>query len=356
MFGWGLGIPDTGSGLSKDEHLFQVDLLLRKSLDCMLLKVALSCRGLLRGAEMKVFISWSGEVSRSIASKLYDWLPMVLQSVQPYMSSESIDKGTRWASSIANELDGTATGIVVLTSDNLLSPWIYFESGALAKAVGDSKLAPLLFGLKPSDIGTPLSQFQVTIFNKDDMLKLLISINSCSDGDPLPDGRLEKMHNALWNELHQEIDPIIASAATKQPASPKKSDDETLRILEEILVLSRQQSQALLSPEKMISGELVRLIADVVTDSSLSVPEFENIRHIARHFVIKWDELSQVLAASQGAEDAAWREKVSSMSQHLDVVGRDLMGVVEAGRRRNGPARMRNLAFHSNFKASENPK
>ncbi|MFD2428562.1 toll/interleukin-1 receptor domain-containing protein [Sphingobium scionense] len=110
---------------------------------------------------MKVFISWSGEDSRKIASELYEWLPMVVQSIQPYMSSESIDKGTRWASSIANELEGTHVGIVVLTPNNVTAPWINFEAGALAKIVDDTRLAPILFGLKPSDVGTPYPNFRL---------------------------------------------------------------------------------------------------------------------------------------------------------------------------------------------------
>jgi hypothetical protein len=282
---------------------------------------------------MKVFISWSGEASRSIASKLYDWLPMVLQSVQPYMSSESIDKGTRWASSIANELEDTGVGIVVLTPDNLEAPWIYFEAGALAKAVGDSKLAPLLCGLKPSDIGTPLSQFQVTVFNKDDVLKLLKSINACSGDDALPESRLEKMHNALWGELSSDVEPIIAKAGAKPRPTSKTTEDDVSRILEELLVLSRQQAQVLMNPEKLLSREAIKAVVEISSDYE-SI-DTERVRFITHALLRRWRDLhQQIIVAESDETNDERRKQLSEAAGRVDFVIVDLVAQVEGRRGR----------------------
>lgn len=41
---------------------------------------------------MKVFISWSGNKSHKVAMIFREWLPSVIQSLEPYVSSEDIDK------------------------------------------------------------------------------------------------------------------------------------------------------------------------------------------------------------------------------------------------------------------------
>jgi hypothetical protein len=46
---------------------------------------------------MRVFISWSQERSRIVARALYDWLPAIIQSLEPWMSSADIGAGVQWS-------------------------------------------------------------------------------------------------------------------------------------------------------------------------------------------------------------------------------------------------------------------
>jgi hypothetical protein len=67
---------------------------------------------------MKVFLSQSGERSKIIALALRQWLPDVIQSLEPWVSSEDIDAGVRWNNEVTKELSETRFGIICLTREN----------------------------------------------------------------------------------------------------------------------------------------------------------------------------------------------------------------------------------------------
>lgn len=69
-------------------------------------------------------------------------------------------------------------GLICVTRDNLDSQWLNFEAGELSKYINNTYVAPLLFDVKPSDLkGSPISQFQATSFSKDDMKRLIETLN-----------------------------------------------------------------------------------------------------------------------------------------------------------------------------------
>ena len=97
---------------------------------------------------MKVFISWSGNTSRLVAQALYNWFPLVLQSVSPWMSSVDIAIGTRWITEIGVQLKESHFGIICLTPVNLQAPWIHFEAGAISKSLQAPYIVPYLFRIR----------------------------------------------------------------------------------------------------------------------------------------------------------------------------------------------------------------
>ena len=109
---------------------------------------------------MKVFISWSGDRSRQVAEALRDWLPQVLQFVEPWLSARDIDKGARWGAEVASELSASQFGILCVTPENQSAPWLLFEAGALSKQVEQSRVTPYLFKIRPSDLKHRLPSFR----------------------------------------------------------------------------------------------------------------------------------------------------------------------------------------------------
>lgn len=204
---------------------------------------------------MKVFLSWSGELSKEVALVLRSWLPSVLQAVEPYVSSEDIRKGNRWSSEIASELENTTYGIIVLTPENIEAPWINFETGALAKTVDNSLVAPFLFGIKNSDVKGPLTQFQATLYDKGDIKKLLFGINEAMLTRSLAESRLEIIFEKWWPDLKEQLDKLLSNMPTylieKQVPEENNSSNNN-DILEELLELSRAQQRILTNPEEFL--------------------------------------------------------------------------------------------------------
>lgn len=197
---------------------------------------------------MRVFVSWSGELSHEYAQLINDWLPSVLQSVQTYVSSSDIKSGSRWSVELAKELEAHSYGILCLTHMSKTAPWVNFEAGALSKAVGDSHVVPLLFDLKKSDVDYPLAQFQMRLTTRDDMLALLVDINSAS-ATPIEQHRLEAIFGVWWPRFEESLAKIRAKNI-EETERPK--EDENSKVLEEILDVIRAQQRLLTSPEQLL--------------------------------------------------------------------------------------------------------
>ena len=168
---------------------------------------------------MKVFISWSGKRSKALANALRDWLPMVLQYVEPWVSDKDISAGDRWAQAIAGELEASNFGIICITPENLHSEWILFESGALSKSMLDAKVIPLLFGLELSDLSGPLSQFQAQKMEEAGVMEIVKSINSISD-TKTSEQIVEQLVPALWPRLEDAVENIPDSEPSEKHMRP----------------------------------------------------------------------------------------------------------------------------------------
>lgn len=207
---------------------------------------------------MKVFISWSGNRSKKVALIFRDWLPTVIQAIEPFVSSEDIEKGARWNTDIAQELKDSSFGLICVTKDNLNSQWLNFEAGALSKTIDNTYVAPLLFDVKPSELkGSPISQFQATSFSKEDMKRLIETLNNAT-GSSLNPTRLDKAFELCYPDLEKSIKEL------QKTSTEEELDDDGAgtnahfdpNILEELLETSRNTQRLLGNTDSKLYGNI----------------------------------------------------------------------------------------------------
>lgn len=187
---------------------------------------------------MKVFISWSGDLSQELAEVFRNWLPAVLQAVRPYFTPSDVEKGSRWSGEIAKELEESSIGIICVTRENIDSPWVNFEAGALSRKFDESHVCPILFGVDTTDLQGPLVQFQTTPFSKSEIKKLVKTINDSSGENKLSDSVLDNVFDKWWPDLEKDVQEIIENHESVEGKTIRDDRD----ILEEMLTLIRSLS------------------------------------------------------------------------------------------------------------------
>jgi hypothetical protein len=210
---------------------------------------------------MRVFISWSGSQSKAIASALREWLPNVIQFLDPFMSSEDIEKGARWSSNIATQLENARAGIICLTPENLDAPWIHFEAGALSKTLENTFVCPYLFNVNPTELRGPLVQFQAAVSNREDTGMLIHTINKALGELSLPENRVAAAFKQWWPQLEEKIKLINSSSPDPSLFASRRTDRD---LLEEMLELIRGLERARQVDEMLRANEkYARALADL---------------------------------------------------------------------------------------------
>jgi hypothetical protein len=195
--------------------------------------------------KMKVFISWSGERSQALALALKKWIQLVLHYAEPWVSDVDIAAGERWAQVVAKELEACHFGIICVTPENMTSPWVLFEAGALAKSM-QGKVIPVLFDLEFSDVSGPLSQFQAKKISKAGLGEIILSINQTAEKRD-PEERVKEMIDALWPKFEVLAESIPDEAPSAKHMRPQHE------ILEELVASVRGLDSRFLDLQENVS-------------------------------------------------------------------------------------------------------
>jgi TIR domain-containing protein len=221
------------------------------------------------GGSVKIFISQSGERSRQLALAIEEFIAQLIAAIDVWVSPTDIEKGTRWANELASGLEAAEAGIICLTSDNLTKPWILFEAGALSRKPKD-KVWTLLLDVAYNDVDKPLEQFQHTTATKDDMWKLVQSINNA-----LPDSvarhkeaQLQKLFEQFWGPVEQRITEI-RKMPLERPALKRSTDEKVDELLSTVRTLDHRAQKDSWRVEKSLSllNRLFRHITGVRSPS-----------------------------------------------------------------------------------------
>jgi len=189
---------------------------------------------------VKVFICWSGGLSKAIARALRDWLPDVIQSVEPFFSDEDIAAGTVWFQEIDEKIKETYFGILCMTATNKRSHWMHYEAGGLRKGIGENRIVPLRIDIDSIDLEQPIASFQDTACDKEGVKRLLDSINDASAESKLTADRLKRAFEKHWPELENLVQRNKTEFEAEEEAEPERTANDKI---DEMLALLRQISQ-----------------------------------------------------------------------------------------------------------------
>jgi len=140
-----------------------------------------------------VFISWSRPSGLSYAEFMKDVLEALFHEKIHVFVSTNVGKGKSFWVELKRNLRLARFGVVVVTPDSILSPWLHFETGAMLNC----ECAPLLFGVAPEELPGTLKNIQATEFNIDDVERLVLHINR-KIGSPYRPVTLRRKLNELW--------------------------------------------------------------------------------------------------------------------------------------------------------------
>lgn len=159
----------------------------------------------------RVFISWSGKKSQCIADLFQKWLQDVFQ-IETWSSIKDIEKGDLWEVDILNALKQISVGLFFITKENWDTPWINFEAGAISKGTINKKVCVINIDSNEIPAHSPLSHFQASHFNKQDIYDLTKQIcEGITNKSNFNSEKFDKDFQKNWSRLEKPYKKILYS-------------------------------------------------------------------------------------------------------------------------------------------------
>lgn len=98
-----------------------------------------------------------------------------------------------------------------------------------------SFVTPFLFDIKRSEVQGPILQFQSTIFQKNDIKKMVQTLNKACGDAGISEQRLDKSFDVWYPTLEQELIELKDESSNKDEDVVSEDVNHSSEILEEIL-------------------------------------------------------------------------------------------------------------------------
>jgi hypothetical protein len=189
-------------------------------------------------------------------------------------------------------------------------------------------VSPFLFQIDRNEVKGPLLQFQSTIFEHDDVLKLVKSINSACDPS-LEDVRLEAIFAVWWPTLESRLkDVSLAGNANGELDDGKRSVED---VLDEVLTLVRAQQKIITDPTELLPRDYIEYIfrSSELADRMVvdAVSELETLARVIRH---------EATRLGENAENEEF-STLAMTSRELGLIVGHLANATGSRRRRQPP-------------------
>ena len=165
---------------------------------------------IIANSDKKIFISWSGDISKEIALALKNTIEgssLGEAGLKCFVSDKDIASGADWWEKVKSELGTCKMGIACITKENSMSPWIHYESGAMV--AHELLVIPLLFECKPRVLNkTPLASNQTIIFEETKFIKMFNDINNIFNLCKLSKTDFDQIAKKYYNAFKETIKPL----------------------------------------------------------------------------------------------------------------------------------------------------
>lgn len=207
----------------------------------------------------KIFISWSGIDSKKYAVLIREWLDEIFIHTESFFSEVDIAAGQLWLSEVHKNLADSVFGIGLINKDNVHSPWVHYEAGAIAAVLNRNRFVPLLCGIHPTEIGgSPLVHLQSKSLTEEGLAALANSINEVLLDYKLSDRQIEKAAQRVWQDFKARIEELENLSAPDLEAEKIFNIEEEIKKIKNGILNTSRKNEIYM---KEILDELTKISA-----------------------------------------------------------------------------------------------